>query len=95
MYCVHALVFSLKIAREADPEGIRTIGVVTKVDTMEEGADCADVLLGKIYPLRRGYVQALTCLQKPFHLFFMYMREMSFLGLCTPRIASKIDWLCL
>lgn len=47
---------SLKIARDADPEGIRTIGVVTKVDTMEEGADCADVLSGKIYPLRRGFV---------------------------------------
>ncbi|CDJ43455.1 dynamin-like protein, putative [Eimeria tenella] len=47
---------SLKIAREADPEGRRTIGVVTKVDTMEEGADCADVLLGKVYPLRRGFV---------------------------------------
>ncbi|CDJ48393.1 dynamin-like protein, putative [Eimeria brunetti] len=47
---------SLKIARDADPEGIRTIGVVTKVDTMEEGCDCADVLLGKVYPLRRGYV---------------------------------------
>ncbi|CDJ61057.1 dynamin-like protein, putative [Eimeria maxima] len=47
---------SLKIAREADPEGIRTIGVVTKVDTMEEGCDCADILLGKVYPLRRGFV---------------------------------------
>lgn len=51
---VHPWAFSLKIARDADPEGIRTIGVVTKVDTMEEGCDCADVLLGKVYPLRRG-----------------------------------------
>lgn len=48
--------FSLKVARDADPEGVRTIGVVTKVDTMEEGSDCADVLSGKLYPLRRGYV---------------------------------------
>ncbi|KAL8270948.1 hypothetical protein Esti_005103 [Eimeria stiedai] len=47
---------SLKIARDADPEGIRTIGVVTKIDTMEDGVDCADVLSGKLYPLRRGFV---------------------------------------
>lgn len=46
--------FSLKIAREVDPEGVRTLGVVTKVDTLEEGIDCADVLRNKIIPLKRG-----------------------------------------
>ncbi|CBZ50780.1 strain CBS138 chromosome D complete sequence,related [Neospora caninum Liverpool] len=47
---------SLKIAREADPEGVRTVGVVTKVDTLEEGADCSEVLRNRIIPLKRGYV---------------------------------------
>ncbi|KAL8440362.1 hypothetical protein Efla_000250 [Eimeria flavescens] len=47
---------SLKIARDADPEGVRTIGVVTKIDTLEDGVDCVDVLSGKLYPLRRGFV---------------------------------------
>ncbi|CDI78500.1 dynamin-like protein, putative [Eimeria acervulina] len=67
---------SLKIARDADPEGIRTIGVVTKVDTMEEGCDCADVLLGKVYPLRRGKVPhsafALVSLRK---VLMQHIRE--------------------
>lgn len=45
---------SLKIAREVDPEGVRTLGVVTKVDTLEEGTDCGDLLRNKIIPLKRG-----------------------------------------
>ncbi|KAF4644033.1 dynamin-related protein DRPA [Toxoplasma gondii] len=47
---------SLKIAREVDPEGLRTVGVVTKVDTLEEGADCSEVLRNRVIPLKRGYV---------------------------------------
>ncbi|PFH33353.1 dynamin-related protein DRPA [Besnoitia besnoiti] len=47
---------SLKIAREVDPEGLRTVGVVTKVDTLEEGADCSDLLRNKVVPLKAGYV---------------------------------------
>ncbi|KAL8434154.1 hypothetical protein ACSSS7_003336 [Eimeria intestinalis] len=63
---LHALALlhsnSLKIARDADPEGIRTIGVVTKIDTMEDGVDCADVLSGKLYPLRRGFAFCAFCM---------------------------------
>jgi len=47
---------SLKLAREIDPEGNRTIGIVTKLDLMDEGTDCLDVLQGKIYKLRLGYI---------------------------------------
>lgn len=46
----------LKLAREVDPEGQRTIGVLTKVDLMEEGTDVVDILAGRIIPLRLGYV---------------------------------------
>ncbi|KAF2673311.1 vacuolar protein sorting-associated protein 1 [Microthyrium microscopicum] len=46
----------LKLAREVDPEGQRTIGVLTKVDIMDEGTDVIDILAGRIIPLRLGYV---------------------------------------
>ena len=38
-----------------DPEGDRTIGVVTKIDLMDEGTDALELLQGKIYPLKLGY----------------------------------------
>ncbi|KAF9501168.1 hypothetical protein BDN71DRAFT_1585405 [Pleurotus eryngii] len=46
----------LKLAREVDPEGTRTIGVLTKVDLMDKGTDVVDILAGRVIPLRLGYV---------------------------------------
>jgi replication fork clamp-binding protein CrfC len=46
----------LKLAREVDPEGQRTIGVLTKIDLMDQGTDVVDILAGRIIPLRLGYV---------------------------------------
>ncbi|KAM3581270.1 vacuolar protein sorting-associated protein 1 [Umbelopsis sp. WA50703] len=46
----------LKLAREVDPEGSRTIGVLTKIDLMDQGTDVVDILAGRIIPLRLGYV---------------------------------------
>ncbi|ORX97583.1 hypothetical protein K493DRAFT_281166 [Basidiobolus meristosporus CBS 931.73] len=46
----------LKLAREVDPEGLRTIGVLTKIDLMDHGTDVVDILAGRIIPLRLGYV---------------------------------------
>ena len=47
---------ALKLAREADPEGERTIGVLTKLDLMDPGTDAVEVLQNRVIPLRRGYV---------------------------------------
>ena len=47
---------ALKIAKEVDPQGLRTIGVITKLDLMDEGTDAKDILENKLLPLRRGYV---------------------------------------
>ena len=30
---------AMKIAKEVDPEGLRTIGVITKLDLMDQGTD--------------------------------------------------------
>ena len=46
----------LKIAKQIDPEGERTIGVLTKIDLMDEGVDALDLIQGKHYPLKLGYV---------------------------------------
>ncbi len=35
--------------------GARTIGVITKIDLMDQGTDAMDVLLNRVIPLRLGY----------------------------------------
>ncbi|KAL4614969.1 hypothetical protein ACB092_07G090900 [Castanea dentata] len=47
---------ALQIAGNADPDGHRTIGIVTKLDIMDRGTDARNLLLGKVIPLRLGYV---------------------------------------
>lgn len=36
--------------------GVRTIGVITKLDLMDDGTDARDILENKLLPLRRGYI---------------------------------------
>ena len=45
---------ALKLAKEVDPQGLRTIGVITKLDLMDEGTDGREILENKLLPLRRG-----------------------------------------
>lgn len=47
---------ALRIAREVDPPGDRTIGVLTKVDIMDKGTDCREILMGKSLRLKHGWV---------------------------------------
>lgn len=47
---------ALQMARVADPTGSRTIGVITKLDIMDRGTNACNFLLGKVVPLRLGYV---------------------------------------
>jgi replication fork clamp-binding protein CrfC len=47
---------ALKLARQLDPRGERTIGVLTKLDLMDPGTDASEILHNRIVPLRRGYV---------------------------------------
>ena len=54
----------LKLARRVDPLGERTIGVITKIDIMDEGTNALDLLFGKIYPLKLGYVGVVCRSQK-------------------------------
>jgi len=47
---------AIKMAQEEDPEGIRTIGVITKIDIMDKGTNARRMLLGQDISLKLGYV---------------------------------------
>uniref|UniRef100_A0A915J3S6 dynamin GTPase n=1 Tax=Romanomermis culicivorax TaxID=13658 RepID=A0A915J3S6_ROMCU len=55
---------SLKLAKEVDPAGHRTIGVITKLDLMDQGTDAREILENRLLPLRRGYVGVVNRSQK-------------------------------
>ncbi|XP_063051824.1 dynamin-1-like protein isoform X2 [Engraulis encrasicolus] len=46
----------LKLAREVDPDGRRTLLVVSKLDLMDAGTDALEVLLGRVIPVRLGII---------------------------------------
>ncbi|PRW60097.1 dynamin-related 3B-like isoform A [Chlorella sorokiniana] len=47
---------ALDMARQVDPEGRRTIGVLTKLDIMDRGTDAVAVLKNEAVPLALGFV---------------------------------------
>jgi len=47
---------AIKLAQTVDPYGNRTVGVLTKLDLMDEGTDASEILMNRVIPLRRGYV---------------------------------------
>lgn len=47
---------ALKLARQVDPMGRRTIGVLTKLDLMDHGTNALDILTGRVYPLKLGFI---------------------------------------
>ncbi|KAM3876011.1 dynamin 3a isoform 2-T2 [Diretmus argenteus] len=55
---------ALKLAKDVDPQGQRTIGVITKLDLMDEGTDARNILENRLLPLRRGYIGVVNRSQK-------------------------------
>ncbi|RMZ35257.1 hypothetical protein D0859_00613 [Hortaea werneckii] len=51
---------ALKLARYVDPAGKRTIGVLTKLDLMDHGTNALDILSGRVYPLKLGFIGAVN-----------------------------------
>ena len=47
---------ALRMAKEIDDSGERTIGVLTKLDIMDQGTDVRKDLLNEVIPLKLGYV---------------------------------------
>jgi len=47
---------AIKLARQVDPEGRRTIGVITKLDIMDRGTNAVPYIRGDVIPLQLGYI---------------------------------------
>lgn len=47
---------SLKLAKDLDPDGRRTLAVITKLDLMDHGTDAVDVLCGRVIPVKLGII---------------------------------------
>ncbi|KAF8455631.1 Dynamin central region-domain-containing protein [Terfezia claveryi] len=47
---------ALKLARQVDAQGKRTIGVLTKIDLMDHGTNALEILQGRVYPLKLGFI---------------------------------------
>ncbi|KAK1310995.1 Dynamin-related protein 3A [Acorus calamus] len=74
---------ALQMARIADPDGSRTIGVITKLDIMDRGTDAKNFLLGNVIPLRLGYVGVVNRSQQVYH---------SLADRCgVPQLAKKLN----
>uniref|UniRef100_A0A3Q1FEE1 Interferon-induced GTP-binding protein Mx n=1 Tax=Acanthochromis polyacanthus TaxID=80966 RepID=A0A3Q1FEE1_9TELE len=55
---------ALKLAKDVDPQGLRTIGVITKLDLMDAGTNAREILENRLLPLRRGYIGVVNRSQK-------------------------------
>ncbi|KAE9597821.1 putative dynamin central domain, dynamin, GTPase domain, GTPase effector domain, Dynamin superfamily [Lupinus albus] len=47
---------AIKISREVDPTGERTIGVLTKIDLMDKGTDAVEILEGRAFKLKFPWI---------------------------------------
>ena len=47
---------ALKLAREVDPKGKRSLVVATKLDLMDSGTDAHDLLTGQVIPVKLGII---------------------------------------
>ncbi|KAL3320862.1 Dynamin-1-like protein [Cichlidogyrus casuarinus] len=47
---------AIKLAKEIDPLGRRTLAVLTKLDLMDKGTDAHDILLGRLIPVKLGII---------------------------------------
>jgi dynamin 1-like protein len=83
----------LKLARDVDKEGNRTLCVLTKLDLMDHGTDAMDVLMGKLVPVKLGIIgvvnrsQADIMSKKPIEECLK--DEVTFLHKKYPTLASK------
>lgn len=46
---------AIEIAKEVDPQGKRTLGVLTKLDLMDRGTDARGIFTGEVRNNKNGY----------------------------------------
>ncbi|XP_027008588.1 dynamin-1-like protein isoform X1 [Tachysurus fulvidraco] len=84
---------ALKLAREVDPDGRRTLLVVSKLDLMDAGTDALEVLLGRIIPVRLGIIGVINRSQHDLNtrksVADAWRDEQAFLQRHYPSLASR------
>lgn len=84
---------SIKLARMADPEGRRTLAVITKLDLMDAGTDAMDVLCGRIFHINLGIIGVVCRSQADLNckksLDLALEKERKFLTKRYPSLASR------
>ncbi|KAF8715984.1 hypothetical protein HU200_026951 [Digitaria exilis] len=101
---------ALQLARLADPDGSRAIGVITKLDIMDRGTDARNFLLGNVIPLKLGYVGVVNRSQEDINFnrsvkdalafeekFFSTLPAYHGLAHCcgVPQLAKKLNMILL
>ncbi|XP_025107859.1 dynamin-1-like protein [Pomacea canaliculata] len=84
---------ALKLAREVDPDGRRTLAVITKLDLMDAGTDAMEVLCGRVIPVKLGIIGVVNRSQADINnkkeMADAHRDEASFLQKKYPSIASR------
>ncbi|XP_051524643.1 dynamin-1-like protein isoform X2 [Myxocyprinus asiaticus] len=84
---------ALKLAREVDPDGRRTLLVISKLDLMDAGTDALEVLLGRVIPVRLGIIGVVNRSQHDLNtqksLVDSCKDEQAFLQRHYPSLASR------
>ncbi|XP_015422116.1 PREDICTED: dynamin-1-like protein [Myotis davidii] len=75
---------ALKISREVDPDGRRTLAVITKLDLMDAGTDAMDVLMGRVIPVKLGIIGVVNSLTFV-RLLMHHIRD------CLPELKTRIN----
>jgi dynamin 1-like protein len=86
---------ALRAAREVDPNGDRTIGVVTKLDLMDAGTDAYEVLTNQVVQLRHGFIGVVNrsqlALNQRMPMEEARRREREFF-MSSPHYSGIADW---
>ncbi|GBM28262.1 Dynamin-1-like protein [Araneus ventricosus] len=84
---------ALKMAREVDPDGRRTLAVVTKLDLMDAGTDAVDLLCGRVIPVKLGIIGVVNRSQQDINnrkdIIEAAKDEFSFLQRKYPTLANR------
>jgi len=84
---------SIKLARDVDPDGRRTLAVVTKLDLMDAGTDAIDILCGRVIPVKLGIIGVINRSQQDIKdnksILEAMKDEASFLQRKYPTLATR------
>uniref|UniRef100_H3ATZ3 Dynamin-1-like protein n=2 Tax=Latimeria chalumnae TaxID=7897 RepID=H3ATZ3_LATCH len=84
---------ALKLARDVDPDGRRTLAVITKLDLMDAGTDAMDVLMGRVIPVKLGIIGVINRSQHDINtkksISETLQDEQSFLQKKYPSLANR------